>query len=225
MKKLTGALVGEPSSTCRLGDTIKIGRRGSLCGTLRILGMQGHVAYPHLADNPVHKFAAALVELTSEIWDQGDEYFSPTSFQISNIQAGTGAENIIPDRLDVSFNLRFSSQLDDTSIKKRVHAILDKHQLNYQLQWRLSGNPFITTETDLADAAQSALQEVLGYRAKLETGGGTSDGRFVAPTGAQVIELGPNNDTIHKANERIALDDLEKLSAVYEKCLINLIKA
>jgi len=223
-EKIDWCLVGEPSSTNKLGDTIKIGRRGSLCGTLRITGTQGHVAYPHLAENPIHSFSKALVELTNEIWDQGNQYFPPTSFQISNIQAGTGAENIIPGNLDISFNLRFSSQLNETSIKKRVHAILDKHGLNYQLQWRLSGNPFITTQTKLADAAQSALQEVLGYRANLETGGGTSDGRFVAPTGAQVIELGPINETIHKVNERIALEDLEKLSTVYEKFLINVIK-
>ena len=224
-EQIDWCLVGEPSSSSKLGDTIKIGRRGSLCAKLRILGIQGHVAYPHLAENPIHNFAPALEQLTQEVWDRGNQYFPPTSFQISNIQAGTGAENIIPGELEISFNLRFSSELDESTIKKRVHAILEQHKLKYQLQWRLSGNPFITTKPELANAAQNALQEILGYQASLETGGGTSDGRFVAPTGAQVIELGPSNQTIHKINEKVALDDLEKLSLVYEKILMDLIAA
>ena len=221
--KIDWCLVGEPSSTKNLGDTIKIGRRGSLNGSLRILGTQGHVAYPHLADNPIHRFAPALTSLTCEVWDSGDEYFPPTSFQVSNILAGTGAENIIPGILEVRFNLRFSNALDDTDIKQRVCAILDGHKLNYEIDWQLSGKPFITTEPELAEAAQTAVQEVMGYRANFETGGGTSDGRFVAPTGAQVIELGPSNETIHKANEKIALNDVDNLSVIYEKILINLL--
>lgn len=222
-EQIDWCLVGEPSSTSKLGDTIKIGRRGSLCGKLCIFGLQGHVAYPHLAKNPIHSFAPALQQLTEQVWDRGNKYFPPTSFQVSNIQAGTGAENIIPGDLDVSFNLRFSSELDESTIKQRVHAILDQHKLKYQLEWRLSGNPFITTKPELANAAQNALQEILGYQANLETGGGTSDGRFVAPTGAQVIELGPSNQTIHKINEKVSLADLENLSLVYEKILMNLI--
>lgn len=222
-EKIDWCLVGEPSSTARVGDTIKIGRRGSLCGTLRINGTQGHVAYPHLAENPVHLFAPALDALTREVWDRGNEFFPATSFQISNIQAGTGAENIIPGRLDVDFNLRFSTELNEITIKRRVHKILDDHQLTYELQWRLSGNPFITRETDLIDAAQNAVNAVIGSRASLETGGGTSDGRFIAPTGAQVIELGPSNESIHKINEKVLLDDLEILTDVYEKTLENLL--
>ncbi len=221
-EKIDWCMIGEPSSTGKLGDTIKVGRRGSLCGTLRIFGTQGHVAYPHLAENPIHSFAPALTTLTHEVWDSGNEYFPPTSFQISNIQAGTGAENIIPGTMELSFNLRFSNELDDTTIKRRVHAILDEYTFKYEIQWRLSGQPFITTKRELANAAQTALEEVLGYQANLETGGGTSDGRFVAPTGAQVIELGPSNETIHKINEKVALDDLDKLSLVYERILTNL---
>lgn len=222
-EKIDWCLVGEPSSTEQVGDTIKIGRRGSLCGTLRIFGTQGHVAYPHLAENPVHRFAPALDALSREMWDSGNEFFPATSFQISNINAGTGAENIIPGRLDVSFNLRFSTELDESTIKRRVQKLLDDHQLSYDLQWRLSGNPFLTRETELIDATQQALETIVGNRAKLETGGGTSDGRFVAPTGAQVIELGPSNKTIHKINERIRLEDLEILTRVYENTLENLL--
>ena len=221
-EKIDWCLVGEPSSTEKVGDVVKNGRRGSLGAVLTVIGKQGHVAYPHLAENPIHSFAPALTALTREVWDTGNEYFPPTSFQISNIQAGTGVENIIPGIMEVSFNLRFSSESHDTTLKRRVHAILDEYALKYEIQWRLSGHPFITTEPELANAAQTALQEVLGYRANLETGGGTSDGRFVAPTGAQVIELGPSNETIHKINEKVALDDLDKLSMVYERILINL---
>ncbi|MCI0653552.1 MAG: succinyl-diaminopimelate desuccinylase [Methylococcaceae bacterium] len=222
-EKIDWCLVGEPSSNHRAGDTIKIGRRGSLCGNLKIRGIQGHVAYPHLAENPVHRFAPVLHSLTNEIWDRGNQYFPATSFQISNIQAGTGAENIIPGKLEVQFNFRFSTQLDEDTIKARVHKLLDDHRLNYELHWRLSGRPFLTRETELLEAAQQALVAITGIRAGLETGGGTSDGRFVAPTGAQVIELGPSNESIHKINEKIRLEDLEILSLVYEKTLENLL--
>ncbi len=218
-EKIDWCLVGEPSSDRRTGDTIKVGRRGSLCGMLRIHGIQGHVAYPHLADNPVHRFAPVFHALVNEVWDRGNEFFPATSFQISNIHAGTGAENIIPGQLDVHFNFRFSTELNETIIKRRVHKLLDDHRMQYDLDWRLSGQPFLTRGTELVQAVQNALLAVTGNEASLETGGGTSDGRFVAPTGAQVIELGPSNESIHKINERIHLEDLEILSRIYEKTL------
>ncbi|MGH8551349.1 MAG: succinyl-diaminopimelate desuccinylase [Methylococcales bacterium] len=221
-EKIDWCLVGEPSSHERVGDTIKIGRRGSLCGVLRILGTQGHVAYPHLAENPIHRFAPVLHALVHEGWDRGNEFFPATSFQISNIQAGTGAENIIPGSLKIHFNFRFSTELNEVAIRRRVHKLLDQHQLKYELDWRLSGQPFLTRATELVEAAQKALVSVRGREASLETGGGTSDGRFVAATGAQVIELGPSNESIHKINEKILIEDLEILSGIYEKMLENL---
>ena len=224
-EKIDWCLVGEPSSRHRLGDTIRIGRRGSLCARMLITGIQGHVAYPDLADNPIHRFAPALHALTQERWDEGNEHFPPTSLQISNINAGTGAENIIPGSVDVQFNLRFSSESDDISIKERIHGLLDRHELEYEIEWRLSGNPFLTRETELLDAAQSALTEVIGQPAQLDTGGGTSDGRFVAPTGAQVIELGPINESIHKVNECVSVADIDTLSTLYERVLFNLLVA
>ncbi len=224
-EKIDWCLVGEPSSHHCLGDTIRIGRRGSLCARMMITGIQGHVAYPELADNPIHRFAPALHALTQEKWDEGNEHFPPTSLQISNINAGTGAENIIPGSVDVQFNLRFSSEIDDISIKERIHGLLDRHHLEYEIEWRLSGNPFLTRETELLDAAQSALLEVTGQPAQLDTGGGTSDGRFVAPTGAQVIELGPINETIHKVNECVNVVDIDTLSRLYERLLFNLLVA
>ncbi len=216
-------LVGEPSSFERLGDVIRVGRRGSLCGVLRVLGMQGHVAYPSKADNPIHRFAPALVELTAEIWDEGNEFFPPTSFQVSNINGGTGADNVIPGRLDVLFNFRFSTAITEAEIKSRVHALLDRHGLNYELNWRLSGPPFLTTQTELIEAVQQALEQVVGFRAKPDTGGGTSDGRFIAPTGAQVVEVGVLNGSIHKINEHTPVGDLETLSQVYRQVLVNLL--
>lgn len=224
-EKIDWCLVGEPSSRHRLGDTIRIGRRGSLCARMIITGVQGHVAYPHLADNPIHRFAPALHALTQEKWDEGNEHFPPTSLQISNINAGTGAENIIPGSIDVQFNLRFSSEIDDISIKERIHRLLDRHELEYEIEWRLSGNPFLTSKTQLLDAAQSALMEITGQPAQLDTGGGTSDGRFVAPTGAQVIELGPINESIHKVNECVSVADIDTLSSLYERVLFNLLVA
>ena len=218
-------LVGEPSCFERLGDVIRVGRRGSLCGTLRVLGVQGHVAYPNKADNPIHRFAPVLAELVAEVWDEGNEFFPPTSFQVSNINGGTGADNVIPGRLEVLFNFRFSTAITEREIKARVHAILDRHGLNYELDWRLSGPPFLTVGTELVEAVQQALVAVVGQRARPDTGGGTSDGRFIAPTGAQVVELGPLNGSIHKIDEHTPVADLDTLTQVYRQVLVNLLVA
>ncbi len=216
-------LVGEPSSFNRLGDAIRVGRRGSLCAILQVLGVQGHVAYPDKADNPIHRFAPALAELTAEVWDRGNEFFPPTSFQVSNIHGGTGADNVIPGNLEVLFNFRYSPSSTADGLKTKVHAILDKHGLNYELAWRLSGAPFLTTQTELVEAVQQALEQVVGQRARPDTGGGTSDGRFIAPTGAQVVELGPLNGSIHKIDEHVPVEDLATLSKVYRQVLVNLL--
>jgi succinyl-diaminopimelate desuccinylase len=222
-EKIDWCLVGEPSSDKKIGDVIRVGRRGSLCAKLTIQGIQGHVAYPELAENPIHSFAPALKELTEEVWDHGNHNFPPTSLQVSNIHSGTGAENIIPGNVEIQFNLRFSTELDEHIIKQRTHAILDKYSFNYDVQWRLSGNPFLTECGELIDAAHAAIESITGYEPKDDTGGGTSDGRFIAPTGAQVIELGPINESIHKINEHIDVNDLEVLSAIYERILVNLL--
>ncbi len=224
-EKIDWCLVGEPSSDKKIGDVIRVGRRGSLCAKLTIQGIQGHVAYPELAENPIHTFAPALKELTEQVWDKGNQFFPATSLQVSNIHGGTGAENIIPGKVEVQFNLRFSTELDESIIKQRTHTILDKHNLKYDIQWRLSGNPFLTTGTELINAAHAAIKTITGYGTKDDTGGGTSDGRFIAPTGAQVIELGPLNESIHKINEHIAVNDIEVLSNIYEQILINLLMA
>jgi succinyl-diaminopimelate desuccinylase len=222
-EKMDWCLVGEPSCSKKTGDVIRVGRRGSICAKLTIFGVQGHVAYPGLGQNPIHLFAPALKELTDEIWDKGNDFFPATSFQISNINSGTGAENIIPGSLDALFNLRFSTELDEETIKQRTHAILDKYGFKYEVQWRLSGNPFLTEKGKLLDATHAAIKAVTGFYPVDDTGGGTSDGRFIAPTGAQVLELGPLNETIHKLNECIGLDDLEVLSEIYEQVLVNLL--
>lgn len=222
-EKMDWCLVGEPSSDQQLGDVIKNGRRGSLHGHLRVFGVQGHVAYPHLAENPIHRAVPALVDLSTEVWDQGNAFFPATSFQITNIKAGTGASNVIPGEKEVVFNLRFSTELTADIIKERVIGILDRHQLRYSLQWELSGEPFLTARGALVDAALSAIRQVVGIQAQLSTSGGTSDGRFIAPTGAQVLELGPVNATIHKVNECVLAEDLDKLSLIYEKILENLL--
>ena len=222
-EKIDWCLVGEPSSDKKIGDVIRVGRRGSLNAKLTVFGIQGHVAYPELAENPIHTLAPALKELTEEVWDHGNEFFPPTRLQVSNINGGTGAENIIPGQVEIQFNLRFSTELDEATIKSRTHAILDKHGFKYDLKWRLSGNPFLTSKGELVEATHAAIKTVCGYETVDDTGGGTSDGRFIAPTGAQVIELGPINASIHKANEHIDLDDLETLSRIYEQILINLL--
>jgi len=216
-------LVGEPSSREHVGDVIKNGRRGSLNGKLTVRGKQGHVAYPQLASNPIHRCAPALAELTAIEWDQGNEFFPPTSFQVSNIHAGTGAENVVPGELQLMFNLRYSTQLDAPGIRERVHAVLDKHHLDYSLDWRLSGEPFLTPAGELVAAARDAIRELTGIDTELSTSGGTSDGRFIAPTGAQVVELGPVNATIHQVNECVSVDDLELLSAMYRRILEKLL--
>jgi len=216
-------VIGEPSSFDRLGDVIRVGRRGSLCGVMTVHGVQGHVAYPDKADNPIHRFAPALAELSTEIWDNGNEFFPPTSFQVSNIRSGTGAENVIPGRLEVSFNFRYSTALTETEIKQRVEAILNRHGVRYDITWRLSGAPFLTKGTELIDATQAALTQIVGQPARPDTGGGTSDGRFIAPTGAQVVELGPLNGTIHKIDEHVPVADIDVLADVYEQILVNLL--
>lgn len=216
-------LVGEPSSTERLGDVVKNGRRGSLNGLLTIHGVQGHVAYPQLADNPIHRFAPVLKTWCETQWDPGNDFFPPTTFQISNIKAGTGADNLIPGELEILFNFRYSSEVTHTQLQEQVTALLEQYQLNYNLTWRHSGPPFLTTPGTLVAATQKAIYEVCGYEAALSTAGGTSDGRFIAPTGAQVIEVGPNNTTIHKVNECVPVAELESLSVIYQKIMENLL--
>lgn len=215
-EKIDYCIVGEPSSTSRLGDVVKIGRRGSLHGKLRIHGIQGHVAYPHLAQNPIHEAMSALDALVKEVWDQGNDSFPPTSLQISNIHAGTGTENVIPGDLDVVFNLRFSTAITQSQIQERTHALLDSFKLNYTLEWALSGNPFLTDKGSLIEIASQCIEQITGIKPELSTSGGTSDGRFIAPSGTQLIELGPCNGTIHKVNEQVSITDLEQLSEVYE---------
>ncbi len=222
-EKIDMCLVGEPSSTSRLGDVVKNGRRGSLSGTLTVLGKQGHVAYPHLAENPIHTSAPALAELAAEVWDEGNEFFPPTTFQISNINAGTGANNVIPGECSLLFNLRFSTEVTADELKQRVQAILDKHQLKYELEWNLSGQPFLTPEGELVEATCKAIHDICGYTTELSTAGGTSDGRFIAPTGAQVLELGPLNATIHQLNEHVKADDLTTLSRIYKRMMEHLL--
>ncbi len=222
-EKIDWCVVGEPSSTEQVGDVAKNGRRGSLNGQLTVQGIQGHVAYPHLADNPIHRAAPALAELAAIEWDQGNEFFPATRFQISNIHGGTGAENVIPGELEVVFNFRYSTALTADDIKRRVHEVLDRHGLKYTLNWKLSGKPFLTSHGALLDATRAAVREVSGIDTELSTAGGTSDGRFIAPTGAQVIELGPLNATIHKLNECVRAADLDVLSRQYEAILRRLL--
>ena len=217
-------LVGEPSSNNHAGDVIKNGRRGSLGASLKVYGTQGHVAYPHLAENPFHKAAQTLATLCETQWDRGNEDFPPTSFQVSNIHAGTGADNVIPGTLEVLFNFRFSTEVTADELQHRVESLLDSHGLNYDIEWRLSGQPFLTRGGQLIDAVQEALTQVSGKPAETSTAGGTSDGRFIAPLGAEVVELGPVNRTIHKINECVAVDDLETLTVVYRSILEKLLR-
>lgn len=216
-------VVGEPSSRQRLGDTLRHGRRGSLNGVLLVRGVQGHVAYPDEADNPIHKLAPLLVELSATDWGRGDDDFPATSFQISNFNAGTGADNVIPGSAEVRFNFRYPPQVTVAGLRERVEQLLKRHKLDYTLDWRDSGAPFITRDGTLLDAARAAVQDVTGFTPEFSTGGGTSDGRFIAPAGAQVVELGPVNATIHKANEAVAVDDLDRLARIYQRLLERLL--
>lgn len=216
-------IVGEPSSTEQVGDVVKNGRRGSITGDLKVKGIQGHVAYPHLANNPIHHALPALAELAATEWDSGNHYFPPTSFQIPNLHAGTGASNVIPGEFSVQFNFRFSTELTDHDIQHRVQHILDKHGLDYDLNWTLSGQPFLTETGELLAAVVSAVEQVNHQAPALLTTGGTSDGRFIAQMGAQVVELGPVNATIHKVNECVRVADLEKLTDMYQKILTLLL--
>ncbi len=222
-EKIDMCLVGEPSSTNKLGDVVKNGRRGSLSGNLTLIGKQGHVAYPHLAENPIHTSAAAIADLSAEVWDNGNEFFPPTTFQISNYNAGTGANNVIPGECKLMFNLRFSTEVTADELKHRVEAILDKHQLKYEIEWVLSGQPFLTPRGELVEATCKAIKDICGYDTELSTAGGTSDGRFIAPTGAQVLELGPLNATIHQLNEHVKAEDLSTLSRIYKRMMEHLL--
>ncbi len=222
-EKIDWCLVGEPSSKDTLGDVIKNGRRGSLNGYLTIYGQQGHVAYPHLADNPMHLAAPILAELVAMEWDKGNEFFPPTTFQVSNINSGTGATNVIPGQVDIIFNFRFSTEVTADQLKQRVQDLLEKHGLDVKLKWVLSGVPFLTAEGELVAAAVESIKEVTGTDTELSTSGGTSDGRFIAPTGAQVLELGPRNATIHQINECVEVDDLEPLEEIYYRIMKKLL--
>ncbi|KHS86313.1 succinyl-diaminopimelate desuccinylase [Pectobacterium brasiliense] len=222
-ERLDYCLVGEPSSTHVVGDVVKNGRRGSITANLRVHGVQGHVAYPHLADNPVHRAAQALNELIATEWDQGNDFFPPTTMQIANIQAGTGSNNVIPGELFVQFNFRFSTELTDVLIQQRVAELLDRHQLNYTIDWKLSGQPFLTARGELVDAVVNAVKHYNEVTPELLTTGGTSDGRFIARMGAQVVELGPVNATIHKVDECVSAADLQLLSRMYQRIMEQLI--
>jgi len=222
-EKIDYCLVGEPSGDRRLGDLIKNGRRGSITGQLTVHGKQGHVAYPQRAKNPLHAFAPVLAELITEVWDQGNAFFPPTSFQIVNLNMDAGAANIIPGRLEAQFNLRFSTELDADGIRRRTGTILDRGGFDYDLDWHLSGNPFLTPEGVLVDAARAAITEITGIDPRLSTRGGTSDGRFIAPTGAQVLEVGPTNATIHQIDECVGVRELAQLARIYARILEKLL--
>ena len=216
-------IVGEPSSTNVVGDVIKNGRRGSLGGVLRVKGVQGHIAYPHLADNPIHRVAPVLAELAAETWDNGNEFFPATSFQVSNIHSGTGATNVIPGECEVVFNFRFSTEVTAAQLKARVEVMLAEHDLDYELDWSLSGQPFLTERGTLVNAVVDAIRDITGRETELSTAGGTSDGRFIAPTGAQVVELGPINATIHKIDEHTPVAELDQLALIYQRALQKLL--
>jgi succinyl-diaminopimelate desuccinylase len=222
-EKIDWALIGEPSSHEHVGDVCKNGRRGSIGAKLVIHGVQGHVAYPHKVDNPIHRAMPALHDLARHEWDQGNRFFPPTSLQISNINSGTGAHNVVPGHAEVLFNLRYSTEIDARQIIETTKVILDKHELEYDIDWSISGYPFLTPEGDLVKAAQQAIKHHTGLTTDLQTTGGTSDGRFIAPTGAQVLELGPVNDSIHKVNEHVDIGELDTLSDIYQSILKNLL--
>ncbi len=222
-EKIDYCIVGEPSSTTKTGDVVKNGRRGSLTGDLIVKGVQGHVAYPHLVENPIHAIAPALAELASTVWDEGNEYFPPTSFQVSNIHAGTGAGNVVPGTVEVCFNFRFSKEVSDHELIERVLAVLDKHNVEHEIHWTFNGQPFLTDRGFFVDAVVDSIKEVTGIDTELSTAGGTSDGRFIAPTGAQVIELGPENATIHKLNECVNIENLKALENIYYATLVRVL--
>lgn len=222
-EKMDWCLVGEPSSTDRLGDIIKNGRRGSLNGKLIVRGKQGHAAYPHLAINPIHIIGNIIADLDSLEWDKGNDFFPPTSFQVTNVNSGTGATNVIPGDAECLFNFRFSTETTAEKLQETVESVIAKHSASIDLVWTLSGQPFLTAEGELVDAAKQAIKEATGSDTTLSTSGGTSDGRFIAPTGAQVLELGPLNATIHQINECVSIDDLNKLSEIYESILVKLL--
>jgi succinyl-diaminopimelate desuccinylase len=217
-------VVGEPSSGSRLGDCVRIGRRGSLTGSLRVHGIQGHVAYPHLAKNPIRLFAPFLAELHSIEWDKGNEHFPPTSFEVVRLECGVGADNVIPFELLARFNFRYSTEWNSETLASKFVEILHRHQFEYQLEWIPSGEPFLTSEGHLTDAVSRAISEKTGIKPGFSTGGGTSDGRFIAPTGADVVELGPRNETIHKVNENTDVQELIQLSAIFERIMEILLK-
>lgn len=221
--KIDWCLIGEPSCCRALGDVVRIGRRGSLSARLRVLGEQGHVAYPERADNPIHRVAPALAELVGVEWDKGNDYFPPTTFQISNIRGGTGAENVIPGHLDIACNWRFSTESTAEGLQSRFVSVLARYGIRCEVGWHLSGNPFLTKGETLLSAVQAAIEAVTGVTARADTGGGTSDGRFVAPTGAECVELGPLNASIHKVDEHVAVAELEQLARIYERVLIRLL--
>ncbi|MGC2462071.1 MAG: succinyl-diaminopimelate desuccinylase [Steroidobacteraceae bacterium] len=222
-ERIDWCIVGEPSSESTIGDTIKIGRRGSLSGRLTVHGVQGHIAYPQFAENPIHSFAPALAELSSRVWDQGNEHFQPTTFQVSNLNAGTGAPNVIPGELKARFNLRYSPVQTLDELKRSVEEVLTRHQLKYTLEWYVSGEPFYTPPGPLSTAVCAAVRAVTGREPTLSTGGGTSDGRFISPMGAQVVELGVVNASIHKVNECVRIEDIDTLHAIYLQTLRNLL--
>ncbi|WP_409317639.1 succinyl-diaminopimelate desuccinylase [Pseudomonas sp. KCJK9016] len=222
-ERLDWCIVGEPSSTALVGDVVKNGRRGSLGAKLTVRGVQGHVAYPHLAKNPIHLAAPALAELAAEHWDHGNDFFPPTSFQISNVNSGTGATNVIPGDLVALFNFRFSTESTVEGLQKRVADILDKHNLDWHIDWALSGLPFLTEPGALLDAVSSSIKQITGRETRASTSGGTSDGRFIATMGTQVVELGPVNATIHQVNERVLASDLDLLTEIYYQTLIKLL--
>jgi succinyl-diaminopimelate desuccinylase len=222
-ERLDYCIVGEPTSVDRLGDMIKNGRRGTLSGKLRVIGVQGHIAYPHLAKNPIHLVAPALAELVATTWDNGNAYFPPTSWQMSNIHAGTGASNVIPGDAVIDFNFRFSTESTPESLKARVHAVLDKHALKYELAWTLGGEPFLTPIGELSAALTDSIRANTGLTTELSTTGGTSDGRFIAKICPQVIEFGPLNATIHKIDERVEVTSLDPLKNIYRDTLHRLL--
>jgi len=218
-ERIDWCVIGEPSSHAELGDVVRIGRRGSLSGMLEVRGVQGHVAYPHLADNPIRRFAPVLAELHGIVWDEGNEFFPPTSFQVVNIQSGVGAPNVTPAQLSARFNFRYSTEWDHHRLKERVEAILDAHDMDYKLDWHLSGEPFLTQPGQLIDAVSRAVEEHTGRAPELSTGGGTSDGRFISPAGADVVELGPISASIHKIDEHVRMGDVRALASMYQRIL------